>query len=257
MLSVTILTKNSEKYIKQCLSALQKFSEVIVLDNDSTDNTLEIAQKFSNVKIFQNKFIGFGPLKNLAAEKTVHDWILNIDSDEIMTGPLLDEIFKLKPEERIVYRLGRYNYYNKKWIKACGWHPDRVIRLYNKKMTSYNDYLVHESIGIKTGMEIKDLCHPLEHHPFQSVEEMTHKMHHYTNLFAQQYKNKKNVPLWLASIKTIYTFIKNYFFQKGFLYGYEGLAISFYNASGVFFKYLKLYELNRSNNSSPSRESSN
>ena len=82
-ISVTILTKNSSKYIKECLHSLQQFDEIIIMDNGSTDNTMDIASSFPNVKIYENEFIGFGPLKNLAVSKTNNDWILSVDSDEV------------------------------------------------------------------------------------------------------------------------------------------------------------------------------
>lgn len=83
-ISVTMPVKNAEKYLAQSLAALSGFAEVIVLDNGSSDATMEIAAGFANVRLHQSPFIGFGPLKNLAASLAEHDWILNIDSDEIV-----------------------------------------------------------------------------------------------------------------------------------------------------------------------------
>jgi glycosyltransferase involved in cell wall biosynthesis len=83
-ISVTILTKNSQKHISACLGALQKFNEIIVLDNGSTDSTLSIVEQFANVKIYSSPFIGFGALKNLAAQYTSNPWVLSVDSDEIL-----------------------------------------------------------------------------------------------------------------------------------------------------------------------------
>ena len=203
-----------------------------------------MAHEFQNVRVFKHDFIGFGPLKNMAAEKASYDWIFNIDSDESMTANLISEILSLKLTDTIIYRVKRHNYYNNKWIKACGWYPDKVLRFYHKKKTSYNDYLVHESIFVNEGMKIVDLREHLEHHPFDSIDELTSKMHHYTTLYARQYRDKKKTSLFLVCVKSLFSFIKSYFFQKGFLYGYTGLTISFYKAGCVLFKYLKLYEFN-------------
>ena len=145
-ISVTILTKNSERYLFECLENLKEFDEVIIVDNGSTDSSLEIASHFANAKIFKSDFIGFGPLKNLAASHAQHDWILNIDSDEILSGELSEEITNLKLERNCIYSFPRKNFYNKKLIKCCGWHPDRVIRIYNRRTTGYSEQLVHESL---------------------------------------------------------------------------------------------------------------
>ena len=145
-ISVTILTKNSSKYIKECLQALEKFNEVIVLDNGSTDETMKIAKTFKNVKIYENEFIGFGPLKNLAILYTTNDWVLSVDSDEIFSSELVDEIISLDLEDQKVYSILRDNYYNGKLIQCCGWNDDWVNRLFNKNSTKFNEKKVHESI---------------------------------------------------------------------------------------------------------------
>ncbi len=148
-ISVIILTKDSEKYLKECLNALKWFDEVVILDNGSNDNTLKIAKSFKNVKIIQHQFIGFGYLKNLAIKKTKNSWILSIDSDEIVSEKLLNEIKKLNLEdEKSIYLINRLNHYNKKPIKCCGWYPDRVLRLFNKNYTQFSNVMVHESIII-------------------------------------------------------------------------------------------------------------
>ena len=132
MISVTILTKNSRKYLKEVLSAVQMFDEVIIYDNGSTDDTFEIARTFPNVKIVRGDFIGFGPTHNKASSAAKNDWILSIDSDEVVTPEMAKEILSTRLDPDSVYSFPRKNYYNGKWIKWCGWFPDRRVRLYNR-----------------------------------------------------------------------------------------------------------------------------
>jgi len=243
-ISVTILTKNSSKYIKECLESLEKFDEVIILDNGSSDDTMQIASSFSNVTICENDFIGFGPLKNLALSKTTNDWVLSVDSDEIFSEELVDEILNKDLDETKVYSILRDNYYNGKLLKCCGWDNDRVNRLFNKKTTKFNEKQVHESLILKN-VDVVRLVNSFKHYSFDNASQLLSKMDHYSTLYAQEHKGIKKSSPAKALGRAIFSFVKNYFFQKGFLYGYEGLLIAISNANGVFYKYIKLYEENK------------
>lgn len=244
-ISVTLLTKNSEKHIKRCLGSLTHFAEVIVIDNGSTDHTLEIAQEFSNTKIFKNDFIGFGPLKNLAAQKASFDWIFSIDSDEIASPQLVNELKVLKLDVNKVYSILRYNFYRNRLIKGCGWYPDWITRIYHRKTTSFVDNRVHEYIIVPPIMITERLSGYIEHYSFSGIYDLLDKMQRYSNIYAEENKGLKSSSPIKAIIRGFLAFIKNYIFQKGFLYGYDGFIISFSNACGTFYKYCKLYELNK------------
>lgn len=239
-ISVTILAKNSEKHLREVLNALSAFDEVLIYDNGSTDSTLNIAQQFPNVKIERGAFLGFGPSHNKASSLAKYDWILSIDSDEIVTQELLEEIRSLKLDGRSAYTVPRKNFYNGKWIKGCGWYPDRVTRLYNRKQTCFSDAQVHESIRIE-GMQTIPLDNPLIHYSYDSTEQFLAKMQSYSTLFAQQNAGKKS-SLTKAIVHAWAAFFKSYFIKKGIFDGREGFIISLYNANTAFYKYLKLAE---------------
>ncbi|WP_263833660.1 glycosyltransferase family 2 protein [Sulfurospirillum oryzae] len=243
-ISVTILTKNSEEHIKKCLEALQSFDEIIILDNGSTDDTLKIAQQYPNVKIVKHEFIGFGPLKNLAIQYAQNDWIFSIDSDEIATPALINEIQSIKFDKNIIYAIKRSNFYGTKKMQCCGWDNDFVKRIFHKQSTKFSDDLVHESL-LNNGLKIKKLNNELEHYSFKSADELIDKMQKYSTLWAQDKKGKKRASPLQAVVRAFFTFIKFYFLKKGFLNGYEGLVISISNANGTFYKYIKLYENNK------------
>ena len=149
-ISVCILVKNAQATIGQCLAALSEFGEIILLDNASTDETLKIAREFGenykNLRVESSEFIGFGPLKNLAISYAKNEWILSIDSDEVLERAALAEIKSLQLRPESVVALPRKNLYRGEWIRACGWHPDFVWRLFNKKFTRFNENFVHESV---------------------------------------------------------------------------------------------------------------
>jgi len=245
MISVTILTKNSEETLSSCLKALEGFDEIIVLDTGSTDLTMDIARSFPRVKVYESEFQGFGPLHNLAAEKASNDWILSLDSDEILTDELSHEIQSCSLNEKSVYSFPFNNYFNGKHIKGCGWYPDRHIRLYNKKSTHFTDAFVHEKIKSNSLKEIK-LKHPVKHYSYRSISDFLTKMENYSSLFAQQNKQTKSASLSKALFRSLCAFFKSYVIKRGFSDGREGFIISAYNAQTTFYKYLKLEELNKS-----------
>lgn len=245
MISVTILTKNSERTLRQTLLSTESFTEVLVVDTGSTDNTLDIARTFSNVKVFSIPFIGFGPVHNMASSMATYDWILSIDSDEILSPELISEIQHLTLDAYTVYSLQRDNFFNERLIKwGGGWYPDRVIRLYNRKETRFSDDAVHEKI-LLTGVREKSLKGPLRHIPYLQISDFLNKMQTYTTLFAEQHKEKKKGSFAKALLHSWMAFIKSYIFKRGFLGGKEGYIISAYNSHTAFYKYLKLEELQR------------
>jgi len=244
MISVTILTKNNEETIGSVLESVRLFDEVILLDTGSTDTTLDFAQIYPNVKVFKSPFIGFGPLHNLAAEYAARDWILSLDSDEVLTPELADEILALSLDSQKVYSFPFNNYFNGRHIKWCGWYPDRHTRLYNKSVTSFTNDQVHERIQTKSLQEVR-LIAPVKHYSYRSISDFLQKMESYTTLFAKQYAHKKRSSMATAIFHGGFAFIKSYVFKRGFLGGHEGYIISLYNAQTSFYKYLKLAYANR------------
>ncbi len=239
MISVTILTKNSAEQLKKTLTSVSAFPEVVIYDTGSTDETLEIAQAFPNVSVHQGPFIGFGPTHNLASSLAKHQWILSLDSDEVLSDNLAQEILSLSLEPSCVYEIRRHNYFNKKRIRGCsGWDPDFVVRLYNREKACFSDAQVHEKI-LFPHLKKVTLKHPMQHTPYLRIEDFLTKMQTYSTLFAHDRKNKR-ASVSSALFHSWWAFLKSYIFKRGFLSGREGIVISLYNAHTTFYKYLKL-----------------
>ncbi|MFT4552130.1 MAG: glycosyltransferase involved in cell wall biosynthesis [Chlamydiales bacterium] len=243
MISVTILNKDSERTLLKVLDSLKSFDDILILDTGSTDSSLEIAQRYPNVQIHKTAFTGFGELHNKASSLAKHDWILSLDSDEEMTPMLQKELQNTSFKKDCVYSFPMHNYYNGKFIKCCGWYPDRHIRLYNKTITAFTNAHVHEGI-ISKGLQEITLQSPVNHYSYASISDFLSKMQRYSDLFAEQNKGKKKSSLSKAILHGIGAFVKSFFIKKGLLGGYEGFVISIYNANTAFYKYLKLYEAN-------------
>lgn len=245
-ITAIIIVKNAQNTLAECLSSLKEFGEIILLDNESTDETLIIAKTFQKsfpaLRIESSPFIGFGALKNKALSYASKEWIFNIDADEVLEFDALKELENLKPQKHQILYLPRKNLYRREWVKACGWHPDFVGRIFHKTFTKFNENLVHESLILPPQTQKIYLQNGLRHYAYEGIYELLEKCQRYSQLYAQQNLAKKS-SMAKAVMRGGFKFVRDYFFKKGVFYGYRGFVIAFCNALGVFFKYAKLYEL--------------
>ncbi|MCX6987564.1 MAG: glycosyltransferase family 2 protein [Chlamydiae bacterium] len=238
-ISITILAKNSSETIAATLLSTKGFNEVLVVDTGSTDDTVAICQQFLHVTIAHTSFIGFGPTHNTASSLALNDWILSLDSDEILTDDLRQEILSLSLEKDTVYSIQRHNYFNRKRMTTCsGWDPDWVCRLYNKQSCSFSLDQVHEKL-LCSHLKKRKLQHPMIHTPYRAISDLLQKMQTYSTLFAKQKADLKSSSVWNALFHGWMAFIKSYFLKRGILQGAEGLVLSLYNAHTTWYKYLK------------------
>lgn len=243
-ISAIVLAKNNQLTIRKTLEALSGFDDVVVYDNGSVDNTLGIAREFSNVNLVCGDFNGFGWTKNKAATYAKYDWIIVVDSDEVVDEQLFHVLQTKYLDENTVYKLNFKAYYRDIQIKHCGWNNQKIKRIYNRKITTYNNNAVHEDI-ITKDMKIEELDGNIEHYSYHTISQFVQKADHYSTLFAKNNAGKKSSSPLKAILNAKYSFIKTYFFKRGFLDGYAGLVIAFSHMVTNFYKYIKLYEINK------------
>lgn len=243
-ISVVVLAKNNEKTIGKTLNSLIEFDDVVVYDNGSTDGTISIAKGFKNVNLVQGEFKGFGWTKNHAATFAKNDWILIIDSDEVVDSELLKELKNKNLDKKTVYKLNFKAFYKNIQVKHCGWNNQKIKRLYNKNTTSYNSNDVHEDI-ITQGLNQELLKGNVEHYSYHSISEFIIKADRYSTLFATNNVGKKSSSPTKAFFNAMYSFFRTYILKQGFRDGYVGLIIAYSHAVTNFYKYIKLYELNK------------
>lgn len=246
-ISATILTKNSALMLPEVLQALAWCDEIVVLDTGSTDRTIEIATSFGNVNLHRlpGRFPGFGIAHRQAVNVARNDWILSVDSDEVISPELAHEIASLALDPNTVYSIRFRNHYNGKHITSCGWSPDCHERLFNRGVTTFCTSEVHERV-MSQGMQVELLKHPVDHYSYQSTHDFLRKMSVYAGLFAEQHAGKRSAGPAKAVARSLWAFFKSYVLEHGFLQGAEGLTISAYKSQVVFWKYLMLHEANRS-----------
>ena len=129
-------------------------------------------------------------------------------------------------------------------VKYCGWTLT-VKRLYNRKITSFNDEVqIHEYIESE-GLKEEVLKGSINHYSYNSISELIMKADRYSTIFAETNVGKKSSSPVKAFFNGIYSFFRTYILKQGFRDGYVGLLIAFSNMVGNFYKYIKLYELNK------------
>lgn len=166
-ISAVIIAKNEKANICECLKSIGWVNEIILVDAESTDKTVELAKNFTS-KVFIHKWEGFAKQKEFALSQASIEWILNLDADERISPLLKEEIINLTDKDIDGYYLRRENYFFKKHIKSCGWYNDYQLRLVRKSKTRLTDRLVHE--GFAVDGETECLKNHLIHYIFTSIE---------------------------------------------------------------------------------------
>jgi len=239
-ISAVLISRDAEQNIADTLGALADFSEVVLYDNGSEDRTVEIARAFPNVVVHQGEFLGFGPTKNHAAGLANNDWVLSVDCDETVTPELIRSIRAIDLEnENIVYSIHRTNMFRGKRVRYSGWGNEWLLRLYNRKATGLTDALVHENVLPPPGGTIKKLDGELIHDAIRELGDFLIKIERYSEL-----RRREPRPVFSPAViflRSVWAFIRTYFFQLGILDGWRGLVIAVCEANGVFFKYMMPY----------------
>lgn len=245
-LSVAIATYNEEKNIGRCLEAVKDWvDEIIVVDGQSSDRTVEIAEKYgAKVFITTNRLI-FHVNKQSAITISQGKWILQLDADEVVSRELKEEILtKLKEKDSVAYYIPRKNYFLGKWLRKTGQYPDYVIRLFRKGKAKLPCKSVHEQMVVDG--KIGYLKNYLSHYPYPSFSEYLVKSNRYTTLSAQELLNKKKRPSFGLFVKSYFqaekTFWLMYLRHKGFLDGFPGFIFSAYSALHHITAYVKFWE---------------
>lgn len=238
-ISAVVITYNEEGNINECLSSLNWVDEIIIIDSGSTDNTVNMARKYTDLIIISEN-IPYGVKRNIGFEKAGCEWILWIDADERITEPLKKEILDVINKNRSEANLiRRKSFFINKFIKYCGWYPDYTLRLFKRSLIlRFNDAAVHEKI-IYNGLS-KKLTSDIVHYTDKDFEQYINKMNYYTSLSAAEL-SKKNKKTGVSDIlfRPVFTFLKMYFAKLGFLDGYTGLILCILSSYHVFFKYSK------------------
>lgn len=247
-ITAVIATKNEEKNIRECLESIKWVDEIVVVDDQSHDNTIEICREFS-AKIISNDSKGsFHINKNLGLEFSSGDWILSIDADERAAPELSQEIRdEIVESDYLGYYISRKNYFLGKWIRGNGWYPDYIIRLFRRGVTTW-PLEIHDVPKITPKDRVSYLNNPLIHISYTSIEQYLEKFARYTTRLAHEefekgvrVRNANFLSLFL--LKPSFWLFRKYVVKRGYIDGFRGFFISFASALTIFITHAKLWEI--------------
>jgi len=238
-LSVILITLNEAERLAATLSAVAWADEIIVLDSGSTDATVETARRFTDKVFVDADWQGFGVQKNRALALATGAWVLSIDADEMVSPTLADEIRStLQNPMHDVYAIPRLSSFLGRPMRHGGWWPDNVPRLFRRGTAQFSADVVHERL-LFAGQAGK-LSAPLEHESIRSVEQMLHKMNHYTTAGARRMQQSgRRSSLGGAIGRGLWAFIRVYLLKRGFMDGAEGFIMAVSSAESAYYKHLK------------------
>jgi (heptosyl)LPS beta-1,4-glucosyltransferase len=245
VLAVVIITLNEERNLGGCLESVRWADEIVVVDAQSVDQTVDIARRYTN-KVVVRSWPGFGPQKNFAMDQTSADWVLIVDADERVTESLRREILELlravQPPDVAGFEIPRRNFFYGQWIRGGGIYPDYQLRLIRRSAGRYDEVFLHERLQLKG--RVLRLRSPLDHHSIPSIRDHVRKMAQYTTLGAlEKLKTRSRVTPLEEACNHLVSIFKTYVIRGGFRDGVHGIIVALFAGMHTFVKYAKAWEL--------------
>jgi len=233
-LGCAIITYNEEDSLERTLKSVQFCDEIVVVDSYSTDNTVEIARRYTD-KVFFNKFINYGAQKNFAIEKLSTDWVLSVDADEVVEKYLKEQI--LNAIQNSLFD----GYYIKIQLVFLGkalrfggaqnWH----LRLFKKNL-KFSKSFIHEEVKSANTSYLKG---KILHYSYKDLSDYIEKLNKYTTISASLKRKSKIHPFLRFNLE----FFKRFILRGAFFDGYEGTLYALLSCFYQLVKYAKAKEL--------------
>jgi glycosyltransferase involved in cell wall biosynthesis len=245
-LTVVMITKNEEKNIEDCIKSAAVASEIVVVDDQSTDKTKAIAQNYTN-QIFERKMDNEGNQRNYANSKATQTWTLALDADERISSELaaeLDQKLKSDTEDISGFAIPIKTFMGKRWIKAAGYYPATRMRLFKSGTLKYEDTGVHPRIFFEGKREFlkKDIIH----YGYRDLTHFIDKLNNQTTLEAQKWTEDGRPMSFLRMLRKMCDrFLRNYIGKKGSTDGFLGFLMCCFHGWYQFFTYSKYQELKK------------
>ncbi|MCB0737601.1 MAG: glycosyltransferase family 2 protein [Bacteroidetes bacterium] len=248
-ISVVVITYNEERNLGRCLESVKSFAdEIVVVDSFSSDKTQEIAENYG-ARFIQNAFKGHIEQKNLAKEQASCDIVLSLDADEAVSPKMRAEIEKLKANWNADgYVFKRCTNFCGTWVRKGSWYPDKKLRLWAREKGQWTGINPHDKFEIPGG-NIKEIDAEIEHYSYYTLAEYQAQIVKFSTISAKAMlaKGKRSSLLNLIA-NPAWRFFKGFVLKGAFLLGKTGFIIEKGAAYETYLKYMKLKQLQASNN---------
>lgn len=245
-LSVVVITRNEAARLADCLESVRWAGEIVVVDDESTDPTVEIARRYTE-RVIRRKMEIEGRHRNFAYDQARYDWILSLDADERVTPELRDEILQLlrgTPQFK-GYTIPRRNYLGSTWVRHGGWYPSPQLRLFRKDSFRYEEVEVHPRAFMNAPSG--ELRHDLIHYSYRDLADFLAKLNRQTTLEAQKWlKDGRRMPLRRGLWRTVDRSFRTWWAKKGYCDGLLGFIVAAYAGLYQFLSYAKYWHLRAS-----------
>jgi (heptosyl)LPS beta-1,4-glucosyltransferase len=240
--TAVIAAHDESANIEACIASVDWAREVIVVENDSLDDTIDRARG-AGATVISPKFTTIGASRNHAIGRAKSAWILVLDADERCTPELAAEISEVvgRAGSATAFRVPRRNYFLGKEIRHGGWESDKPIRLFRRDLR-YNANLVHEHVDVPDGA-IGELRNKLLHYTYISLNQYFEKFDRYSRWWAEQnFAKGRRGSAAAILFKPPARFVSMYVLKGGFRDGAHGLVLACLAAASVMAKYARLWE---------------
>ena len=246
-LSCFVIVHNEAERIERCLQSIAPWvDQLIILDSGSTDGTLEICQKYSS-EVYSTDWPGFGAQRNRALEKCTHDWVLNIDADEVIDADLRQEILALLERPSLQCNLVKIPWRTFLFGKRLrfGRYSTPQGKLFKKEGAAFKQRSVHETLLVPEEKSLT-LKSGLDHYSWKSYQHLVDKHTAYAQLSAKdKYAAGKRCSLAYAFLRFGTDFLQQSLLRLGVLDGWRGLLMATVLGQYAFHKYACLWSMQR------------
>ena len=241
-ISVVVITKNEQACIGECLETVKWAEEIIVVDDESTDKTVDIVRGYTD-KVFIRKMDVEGRHRNWAYALARNPWVLSLDADEKVTEALRQEMARaIQSSDFVAFSIPLRNYISNYWVRYGGWCPASKARLFRKDKFKYEETEVHPRAFIdgKCGHLKSDIIHK----GYPDLEHFLNSVNRQSSLEALKWINtKRQMSLFHAAWRAADRFFRRYIRKKAYKDGLYGFIIAYFDSLYQILSYAKYREM--------------
>lgn len=244
-ISIIVITKNESARLAACLDSVPWAGEIVVVDDFSTDDTVELAKRYTP-RVVQRKMEVEGRHRNFAHDQARFDWILSLDADERVSPELTAEILELFASEPAfdLYAIPRRNFIGKRWIRWGGWYPSTQVKLFKRSAFRWEETTVHPRA--LADRPCGSLRGDILHYSYRNLEDFVEKLNRQTTLEVQKWVlDGRRMTLGKALWRSGDRFYRSYVSKKAYRDGLWGLTVSVMASLYQFLSYAKFWQVRR------------